>query len=156
MPVAAAQLSKLQNRFKNAFVILINLDSDQRTSLQVDIPPGTLRIFDCVDRECDIVHIITNNFMELKDASKFRLQSSYFQQMELQMKSSTMVAAIVTQYLSNGGVPLSDIQILLEGVAHTSSLILASEGELTDNCPIDIYSIQLVLELFQNNRISKH
>ena len=154
LPVAVEQLNQLQLRFKNAMALLTNFDNVQRTALLSKIPAGSLRMLECSSLESEIARVIVMSYNDMKDTTKFRLQTSYFQHMETQLTTPEKLTTILTQYLNTIGVTTVDIQLLLESVAQGSSIILASEHELCENCPMDIYSIQLVIELFQNNRLT--
>jgi hypothetical protein len=143
-------LTTLQQKFKNAFAIVVNYSDTEWEDLQTQLPPGNIRLLRSPSDAFYIVDLVVECFSMLHDTDKLNLQSSYFTRLEEELTSATAATSIMHQHFAVLNIPDEEGQILIEGASSIANIILASEDFLREYCPMDEQYISLLCNSFQN------
>ena len=142
-----SQLGDVQEKFRNAYAVVLNADNDQWNFLLQSLGCGLLRLLRCSSCDDGGKNLMTI-YAALKDAQRLKLQKDYFSREHKKQMEEPAARHVVISSFNKLGISESDGQLIADGFPDIKSIITASLKTLSANSPADKLSIEKVANFF--------
>jgi len=146
------RLDRMNQQFRNVFVIFIGaIEPGDWCSMQfaVDNYSGSMRFL-----RADDYHSASRLTLEvlavMKNQDKLKLQELYFQNEKNQLASATTARRVIREAFGALEIPLTDTQIIEDGLSTLANVINASREALIEDSPASYDTILKITSLFDS------
>jgi hypothetical protein len=141
------QLGQVQDKFKNAYAVILNCSDDRWNNLQLNMSSGLLRMlrFPSVENSG---RSLMDIYVALKDSRKLKMQKVYFERENNNLLGAQTARSIMMESYLKLSIPEQDGQIIIDGYPNIKSIITASLESLSNNSPAGKLSIDKVSNFF--------
>lgn len=142
-----ARISDVQKQFKNCFLVVIGLESDEVWESFQMLVDDSIRLFRCIDLSV-AVSTINQYRLYMSNNEKAKLQTTYFALEKEKLTAPATARAMTKQAFDRMGIPTSDTQIIMEGYPSLAHILTATREAMEENSPADSRSIECITSFF--------